>query len=194
MKAQRRDRAFTLIELLIATAISAVVIAAASAVISAGMRTFASVSAAGEDALRRVQLVSALEQDLASAMPLNGLKFEGEGSRMSFPRMVSFSRSTNATAIVKIQWERDAGGGIVRTLTRADKTETKERFGRTQNFRIVYAGAEEGESPPSAKTLTWTDEWKRESFPGIVRVDFGDFTLASAVMCSGFALETEDRK
>jgi len=188
------DSAFTLIELLIATAISAGVIVAASAVISAGMRTFASVSAAGEDELRRVRLVSAIEQDLASAMPLNGLKFEGEGSRMSFPRMVSFSRSTNSTAIVGITWARDAGGGIVRTLTRADETETKEVFGRTPNFRIAYAGEEDGGNRVPVKTPTWTDEWKREAFPGIVRVDFGDFTLATAVMCSGFALEKEDVK
>lgn len=187
---KHHDSAFTLIELLIATAISAIVIVAVSAVISAGMRTFASVAGAGEDELRRVRLVSAIEQDLASAMPLNGLKFEGEGSRMSFPRMVSFSRSTNSTAIVGITWARDAGGGIVRTLTRADETETKEDFGRTPNFRIAYAG-EDGEGGLPAKTLTWTDEWKRDAFPGILRVDFGDFTLVTAVMCSGFALEKE---
>ena len=191
---QRHAKAFTLIELLIATAISAIVMLATGAVISAGLRTFASVSAAGGDELLRVRLVSALEQDIASAMPLGGMKFEGEGSRMSFPRMVSFSHSTNATAIVKIQWGRDVCGGIVRTLTRADETQTKEDFGRSANFRIAYAGGGDGADRLPSRTLTWTDDWTRDAFPGIVRVDFGDFTLASAVMCSEFALETEDGK
>ena len=81
MKPARR-RAFTLVELLVASAAAGLAMIAAAAAISAALRSFASVSASGDDGTRRVLMLAALEQDLASAMPLGGSSFAGEDDAM----------------------------------------------------------------------------------------------------------------
>ena len=189
---RKSTAAFTLVELLIAAAISTVVIFAVSGVVSMGLKSFASVSTVGERNIRRVQLVSALEQDLASAMPLNGVKFEGGRDSMSFARLVSPTHSTNATTVVKISWTRDAAGVVVRTLTQPDASIVSESFGPALNFKLNYAGADDGEKREKIMTVTWVDEWKRNKLPGLVRINLGDLSFDVSVSCSNFALDKED--
>lgn len=188
---RKSTAAFTLVELLIAVAISTIVIFAVSGVVSMGLKSFASVSTVGERNIRRVQLVSALEQDLASAMPLNGVKFDGGRDSMSFARLVSLTHSTNTTTIMKINWTRDAAGVVVRTLTRPDDSIVSESFGPALNFKLSYAGLGDGEKREKMTAVTWVDEWKHGKFPGLVRIDLGDLSFDVAVACSNFVLDKE---
>ncbi len=188
-KPQTKFAGFTLVELLIAVAISTVLITAVTLVICAGMRSFASASASGENDLRRVRLVSALSQDIASAMPMNGIRFTGERMRMSFPRMLSMTHSTNSITIMTVIWEHSPDRGIVRTLTSYDGTSTSESFGRFPHWLLSYAGDEEGDKAPAAKAVAWQERWTGSRFPGVVRIDVGDFTMDVGVSCSDFALD-----
>ncbi len=88
MKPARRH-AFTLVELLVASAAAGLAMIAAAAAISAALRSFASVSASGDDGTRRVLMLAALEQDLASAMPLGGSSFAGCSNETSVLRQGS---------------------------------------------------------------------------------------------------------
>lgn len=193
-KARTNRTGFTLVELLIAVAVSTVLIAAATLVVSAGMRSFASASATGENELRRVTLVSALSQDIASAMPLNGIQFTGERTSMSFPRMLSMTHSTNSTTLVTVTWEHSPDRGIVRTLTLYDGTSTRESFGRFPHLFLSYAGDDDGVKTPVAKAVVWQDRWTQRRFPGVVRIDVGDFTMEGCVACSDFALAGEEAR
>ena len=188
---RKSTAAFTLVELLVAVAISTIVIFAVSGVVSMGLKSFASVSTVGERNIRRVQLVSALEQDLASAMPLNGVKFEGGRDAVSFARLVSLTHSTNTTTIMKISWTRDAAGVVVRTLTRPDDSVVSESFGPVLNFKLNYAGTGDGEKREKMTAVTWVDEWKHGKFPGLVRINLGDLSFDVSVACSNFALDKE---
>ena len=193
MKTQRINLAgFTLVELLIAVAVSTVLIAATALVVSSGMQSFASASTTGENELRRVMLVSALNQDIASAMPLNGIQFIGEHTTMSFPRMLSMTHSTNSTTIVTVTWGHSPDRGMVRTLTQYDGTTNHELFGHFPHFFLSYAGNDDDENAPALRTIVWQDRWTPRRFPDVVRVDVGDFILEVSVACSDFVLADED--
>ena len=190
MKPARRH-AFTLVELLVASAAAGLAMIAAAAAISAALRSFASVSASGDDGTRRVLMLAALEQDLASAMPLGGTSFAGEDDAMTFARLVSPSRSDGDAVVAIVRWSRGADGVMVRTLTRAgsDDPLSVERFGSPPVFRLAYAGARE----PAAETLEWTDAWVGETPPGLVRATVGDLVVEAAVMQANFALPGKER-
>ena len=111
---------------------------------------------------------------------------------MSFARLVSLTHSTNATTVVKISWTRDAAGVIVRTLTQPDASIVSESFGPALNFKLNYAGADDGEKREKIMTVTWVDEWKRNKLPGLVRINLGDLSFDVSVACSNFALDKED--
>lgn len=193
MKTPWTNRAgFSLVELLIAVAVSTVLIGATALVVSAGMRTFASASTTGENELRRVMLVSALNQDIASAMPLNGIQFTGEHTTMSFPRMLSMTHSTNSTTLVTVTWEHSPDRGMVRTLTQYDGTITHESFGHFPHLFLSYAGDDDDSTAPALRTVVWQDRWTPRRFPGVVRVDVGDFIVEVSVLCSDFALADEE--
>ena len=186
-----RRHAFTLVELLVASAAAGLAMIAAAAAISAALRSFASVSTAGDDGTRRVLMVAALEQDLASAMPLGGTPFAGENDAMSFARLVSPSRAEGDAVVATVRWNRDDAGVMVRTLTRAgsDDPLSVERFGPASVFRLAYAGARE----PAAETLEWTDAWTGETIPGLVRATVGDLVVEAAVMQANFARSGKER-
>ncbi|MGI5867962.1 MAG: prepilin-type N-terminal cleavage/methylation domain-containing protein [Kiritimatiellia bacterium] len=187
MKRARRQ-AFTLVELLLASTIAGLAMVGAAVAIAAAFRSFASVSTTGDEGTRRVLMVAALQQDVASAMPLGGTPFAGEGDAMSFARLVSPSRAEGDAVVALVRWERDASGVVVRTLTRPGSTVPMsiERFVPAAVFRLAYAGARE---PASAQeTLEWADVWTAETMPGLVRATLDDLVVESAVMQANFAL------
>lgn len=181
---------FTLIELLIAVAISLVLVSAAALVLSVGMRTFASTAGSGEAELREVELVSALVQDIASAMPLNGGAFVGDSVSMTFPRLLSLTRKLGDLGIVHVSWVHEAQRGWVRVLTGLDGSVTQELFGRMDDVRLTYAG--DTESPTVGSTaVEWNDQWTHRHFPGVVRIEARAFALQVALACSPYTLTGE---
>ena len=102
------------------------------------------------------------------------------------------THSTNSTTIVTVIWEHSSERGIVRTLTLGDGTSTRESFGHFPHLFLSYAGEDDEVKAPALRTLVWQDRWTQRRFPGVVRVDVGDFSLAVSVACSNFALANEE--
>lgn len=183
-----RYSGFTLVELLVAVAVSLVLVSAATLVLAVGMRTFASTAGSGEAELRKVQLVSALSQDITSAMPLNGGAFIGDSTSMTFPRLLSPTRRLGDVVIVNVSWHHDAQHGWIRVLTFPDGNATQETFGRMSDVCVTYAG-DGDEAPPSGMAaVEWYDQWTHQRLPGVVRIKARGFALQAAVVCSSYTL------
>jgi len=187
-----RPSGFTLVELLVAVSISLVLVSAAALVLSVGMRTFASTAGSGEAELREVQFVSALAQDIASAMPLNGDAFIGNAASMTFPRLLSPTRRLGDVVIAFVSWNHDARHGWVRVLTLPDGGTTREAFGRMEDVRLSYAGDGDDSSPSGAAAVEWFDQWTHRRFPGVVQIKARGFALQVALMCSAYTLAEEE--
>lgn len=187
-----RRAGFTLVELLVAVAVSLVLVSAATLVLSVGMRTFASTAGSGEAELRDVQFVSALSQDIASAMPLNGGAFIGDATSMTFPRLLSPTRRLSGIAIAHVSWIHDARRGWVRVLTLSDGGTTQETFGRMVDVRVAYAGVGDEIPPSGAASVEWSDQWTHQRFPGVVRIEARGFALQVALACSSYTLTEEE--
>lgn len=188
MRDSIRDRymGFTLVELLIAVAVSLVLVSATMLVLSAGMRTFASTAGSGEAELRDVQLVSTLSQDIASAMSLNGGVFIGDSASMTFPRLLSPTRRLSDVAVANVSWTHDARLGWVRVLTLSDGGTTQETFGRMEDVRVTYAGDGDDSASHDRAAVEWLDQWTHQRFPGVVRIEARGFALEVAVACSAY--------
>ena len=139
-----RRGAFTLMEVLLATAIGALLVAAALGALSVAVDAFNAVSASGGADAERARFVAAIGADVASAAPLGGVRFSGGRNAMSFARLASQTRSTNGVEVVRVEWGASADGGTVRTLTRADGTCVREKFGGVRGRRLRYAGRPAG--------------------------------------------------
>lgn len=189
-----RRLGFTLVELLIAVAVSIVLVTAATLVLSVGMRTFASTAGSGESELREVQLVSALTRDITSALPLNDGAFIGKSASMTFPRLVSPTRRSGDATIALVSWTHDARRGWVRTLTLPEGNISHETFGRMRNVRLSYAGDSDEPSSSGSSEVDWRDAWAEPSFPGVVRIEADAFALEVALACSAYTLAEEEAK
>ncbi len=189
-----RRGAFTLMEVLLATAIGALLVAAALGALSVAVDAFNAVSASGGADAERARFVAAIGADVASAAPLGGVRFSGGRNAMSFARLASQTRSTNGVEVVRVEWGASADGGTVRTLARADGTCVREKFGGVRGMRLRYAGRPAGAEAAAMRELAWVDEWGGKAYPGIVRVEFDDVALDLAPMCSNFALDREGAK
>ena len=188
----KQRHGFTLVELLIAVAVSIVLVSSATLVLSVGMRTFASTAGSGEAELCEVQLVSTLVQDITSALPLNGGAFVGDSTSMAFPRLLSPTRQLGDVGIAHISWVHHARHGWVRVLTFLDGSVMQETFGRMHDVRLTFAG-DVDESPSSGSTaVEWYDQWTQRRFPGVVRIEARGFSLQVALACSSYTLAEEE--
>lgn len=187
-----RHSGFTLVELLIASAIGALIAATALGVMSVGMTSFATVQSSGAAEMERARFVAAISSDARSAMPIGGARFVGARDRMSFARLWSPARTTNSVEAARIEWRAAPEGGMVRTLTRPDGTETIEHFSAIGVVRFGYAGKTSEEGTPAPAEMELLDEWGRKNYPGIVRIRFGAEEMDVSIACSDYAFAGRD--
>jgi Type II secretory pathway, component PulJ len=166
--------AFTLIELLIAGTISALLMAAAAIALAAGMRASARVAAAGNGAAEEAAFLRILQSDIASAAPLNGAKFAGDARAMAFARLASPGASAGSIEAARVEWRILPARGAVRTLTFASGATHSQSFALKNPPPFSYAGKPSDNSPPDA---AFSETWAAENYPGLVRAGDLIFTI-----------------
>ena len=202
MRTSRRA-GFTLAEVLVATAVAAVVAALCGAALWQGFRVQARLAAnrPAEDDLARLALVEALRADVASAAPLALVPFEGDARGFSAARLHAAAGAAPAApaAVVRFSWtpapdgrsmlrrEAPAAGDIAADAEALALARPLPYLAPDGAPRFSYAALvpdpADTNKPPS---LAWSDEWTDpDAAPALVRASFGatamDFDVARAV-------------
>lgn len=177
--------AFTIVEFLIAGAISALLMAAAAIALSSGMRASARIASSGHGAAEEAAFLRILQSDIASAAPLNGDKFVGDPRAMSFARLASPSASTNRIETARVEWRLHPVRGAVRTLAFAGGATPPQTFALKKPPLFSYAGKASDDSPPDT---AFSETWTAENYPGLVRAGDVIFT----VWTSNFSAREEE--
>ena len=161
-----KTTAFSIVELLIAVTVSALIMAAALFALAAGMRSHARMAAPDSPALAELVFYRAVGSDVSSAMPFGA--FAGDSKSMSFTRLASPDNSTNKLAAARVEWLLHPARGAVRTLTFEDAPKP-----RTEAFAV-----------PSGKNLSyrippeqWRDTWNSPTYPAQIRLGETVFTV-----------------
>lgn len=172
---------FTLVELLMATVISSLLMVATVGVLTVGFRSFATVASRDVQGLERLQLLRLFQEDIASAMVVNGVKFEGDARSLRCLRLASSQKSPRDLCLVRVVWTQDASGNWVRTeWTWPQESERAvNRWGGMGVMRFRYRGA----VAEATEGLTaWQDSWVEPRLPGCVRLNWGAGHVDCAVM------------
>lgn len=154
-------RGFTLVELLVVTAIIAVVVAAVGACLASGIRVWEVAHRFGEDEMTALTGIELVARDLANALPLRGVEFVGE------PGSLAFAAESDALpggpGLCEVRYVYDAQAGeLKRAVTRfpGDKAEGAQRWESVCSglagggFRYrVQRGAEKS-------SVEWTDNFR----------------------------------
>ncbi|HNX81803.1 MAG TPA: type II secretion system protein GspJ [Candidatus Omnitrophota bacterium] len=166
-------RAFTLVEMLIVTAILGIVSLTLYSALSSGIRVLQRVRqpAAGEDV---VLFLEKFTSDMRNAFVFKGLTGKGESGALMIPTLVTSTRLQNTSV-----------GMVSYTYNKEAKSLKREIFD--------YAAVANGEEPQSVSTLSgledltfhyfifdsqkrmfvWADEWDGQSgLPKAVRMEF----------------------
>ena len=192
--------AFTLLEVLIASAVAVLVVAAGLATLSSGFRVFASVRNASNRTLaERHLLFETLEADLAAAAPIytHPIPFQGEKDSLSLMRLRSGYRTAHSIRPVRVLWI-PANGGMERMLFAPGEEEPfrTERFSCSEPIRFEYGTRTEQEKTvdPAVATaeeeervvspMIWQDGWAKKELPMSVRLTCGDTLLEVSLYLS----------
>ena len=159
-------KAFTLVELLVAITISAIVMGAATFALSTGMRAHARIAAFDTTRIDELNLFRALQHDISSATPLGaGAVFTGTSTEMTLTRLVSPNNTTDNVAPVRIEW-RVESERIVRTIGFQPVVNSFDRRDAHRTF-----------SYRSSASPQWLDTWNSPGFPAQVRYGDTVFTI-----------------
>ena len=189
----------TLIELIIAISLSAVVMGACAVCVSTAVKAWAHVRSMDSSEIEQARIVSALQRDIASATLLNETLFDGDSSKMTFSRLsqISFAEHGVITIPCKVEWFRNGAGNLIRketTLTDIPslKHESETDFGKCKTFLLSYAGIPLGTKTapadplinlPKKPTYEWQSDWPRyRYYPAAVKVQLEDFQFLARVM------------
>jgi len=169
--------AFTLVELLVAITVSAIVMGAAVFALSAGMRAHARIASADTRALGELNLFRLLQHDISSATPFGpGARFTGDATQMSFTCLISIGNTTNNIVPARVLWRINPQLGTIHTH-------------RILAYETTLYGIPPN-SPPVARSVgnktfayrdskspQWLDTWDSPEYPAQVRFGETVFTL-----------------
>lgn len=172
--------AFTLIEMLIVTAILGVVIAAIVACLAGGLRVWESARRFDKVETEAMFALAAVQKDVMNAIPFYALPFRGSPDGMAFPCLVSVlsGEGGEEVAVGTAAYRLDYGRGrLIRRAWAFPRPEPPEQnaetvAGRVRNARLWYA------PDPADRTASggaqWQDIWRDASnLPRRVRIDLG---------------------
>ena len=190
MSRSTRTSAFTLVEVLVASAVAVVVAAATAGVLAAAFGAFGRVASGGraEAAVERLDFFEALRADFACALP-EPRAFEGDGLSLRLVRLAAPPGAGPAGARAEtVRWE-PASGAARRTAERAGfpADETVHPFAA----RFSYARYVPPASSNAPAELVWEDSWRRPGPPAAVRVAFGAEAWELPVACFDPAAQEE---
>lgn len=196
---QTRRSGLTLIELIIAISLSAVVMGACAVCVSTAVKVWGYVRSKDSSEITQARMISALQRDIASATLLNETLFDGDSSKMSFSRLsqISFAEHGVITIPCKVEWFRNASGNLIRKETAITNIpslehESETDFGKCPVFLLSYAGIPLGTQTQSLDTLNdlprkptyeWQSDWPRyRYYPAAVKVQLEDYQFLARVM------------
>ncbi|MGN0844015.1 MAG: prepilin-type N-terminal cleavage/methylation domain-containing protein [Kiritimatiellia bacterium] len=190
---------FTLLEVLIASAVAVLVVAASLATLASGFRVFASLRNASNRTLaERHLLFETLEADLSAAAPMytHPIPFQGEKDSLSLMRLWSNYRTEHSIRPVRILWV-STNGGMERMLFAPGEEEPfrTERFSCPESIRFEYGTQIEQEKEADfadatadeemmASPVVWQESWAKKELPMAVRIACGDTVLEVSLYLS----------
>lgn len=164
---------FTLLELVVAAALTALMSAAVVALVGRGLTAWQRADARLQQMFRAQKAFQQLAEDLRAAVPVTGRPFLGEESRLGFLR----AESAHQLSRVGYRLEEGAGGKILireRDLypeKEGRDPETRVLLDRVRRMVLAYPVLEED---GGQKQLAWQPAWHKpkgpESVPELVRV------------------------
>jgi prepilin-type N-terminal cleavage/methylation domain-containing protein len=168
---RKKNRAFTLVELLIVISMMSVVSLAIYSALNNGLKIWQRVNrqVPQEDANIFLNKVSS---DLRNAVKLKKINFSGNEERLEFPSLVYSSRWQNKS-VGKIYYAYDSKSGIITQEQRdysmlfSDEPGVKRQLlsGLSAlKFQFYYYDKDN-------KEYLWLDEWSKEGLPLAVKVE-----------------------
>jgi len=198
MRRSTKTDAFTLVEVVVASAVAVLIAAAVAAALISAFGAFSRTAADPETErnLERIDAFETLRADLACAAPLSGTAFAGAEDGFSCARLLSPRRTPDGAVVVRVEWAASPDGGCVRTVTRAGAVLSEERHGPAFGpLRFSYGRLpDRPETPPGSDTPdrglpardepAWSDAWSGTDLPAVVRVRWGSLESEIALPCA----------
>jgi type II secretory pathway pseudopilin PulG len=167
-----KPRGFTMLEMVIATCMVALLGFALYAVFSNGMKIFNRVSQplAQED----VQIfLTHFTSDVRNALPYSKLSFVGTGEHVELVTLVQGQR-LGALSVGKVIYSFDAESGVLSRqqldmsqLYTQEPVEPSAAIGGIDNFHLYYYAFD-----PVKQTCLWLDQWNNQELPLAIRLEF----------------------
>ena len=190
MSRSTRTSAFTLVEVVVSSAVAVAIALAVAGVLAAAFGAFGRVASGGraEAAIERLDFFEALRADLACAVP-EPRSFEGDSLSLRLVRLAAPPGAGPAVARAEtVRWEPASGAARrVAERTGASAAETVHPFAP----RFSYARYVPPPATNAPASLEWRDNWRRPELPAAVRVASAAGTWELPVICFDPAKQEE---
>jgi len=165
-------RAMTLVELLITTALVAVISLAIYSTLNSAIKIWSKV----QQAIPEEDVVIFLERftsDLRNTFAFAGINFLGEDEKLEFPTLVLSPRMNNRT-VGKVVYYYDSGKWQLARqqsdysgVYSQESPQALQVLANVRRLKFLYYDYD-----PQKKEYFWEDEWSKEKLPLAVRVEF----------------------
>ena len=183
MSRSTRTSAFTLVEVVVSSAVAVAIALAVAGVLAAAFGAFGRVASGGraEAAIERLDFFEALRADLACAVP-EPRSFEGDSLSLRLVRLAAPPPGAGPAGAraETVRWEPASGAARrVAERTGASAAETVHPFAP----RFSYARYVPPPATNAPASLEWRDDWRRPELPAAVRVASAAGTWELLVIC-----------
>ena len=183
MSRSTRTSAFTLVEVVVSSAVAVAIALAVAGVLAAAFGAFGRVASGGraEAAIERLDFFEALRADLACAVP-EPRSFEGDSLSLRLVRLAAPPPGAGPAGAraETVRWEPASGAARrVAERTGASAAETVHPFAP----RFSYARYVPPPATNAPASLEWRDDWRRPELPAAVRVASAAGTWELPVAC-----------
>lgn len=183
MSRSTRTSAFTLVEVVVSSAVAVAIALAVAGVLAAAFGAFGRVASGGraEAAIERLDFFEALRADLACAVP-EPRSFEGDSLSLRLVRLAAPppGAGPSGARAETVRWEPASGAARrVAERTGASAAETVHPFAP----RFSYARYVPPPATNAPASLEWRDDWRRPELPAVVRVASAAGTWELPVAC-----------
>lgn len=183
MSRSTRTSAFTLVEVVVSSAVAVAIALAVAGVLAAAFGAFGRVASGGraEAAIERLDFFEALRADLACAVP-EPRSLEGDSLSLRLVRLAAPPPGAGPAGAraETVRWEPASGAARrVAERTGASAAETVHPFAP----RFSYARYVPPPATNAPASLEWRDDWRRPELPAAVRVASAAGTWELPVIC-----------
>ena len=186
-----RGAGFTLVEVVVASAVAVLLAVAVAGVLSVAFGSFGRVASdrRAEEAIERLDFFEALRADLASALPEPG-SFGGDALSLHFLRLAATpGAGEGGVRAETVRWE-PASGSARRVAERAGAPAAETLHPFAPRFSYARLVPPPATNVPAA--LEWRDDWRRPGLPASVRVVSAAGTWELPVPCFDPATQEEE--